>query len=513
MADSEDDDSQIIRILASLVGEEQARRIVHHMKDNNMDPSSLPFGGMNDPSTMAMFAQQAQAFLNSSSDPVNWQIAQQLAQSRARENDSMPTAKEGEEIRSALQQADLWLDPVMTLVAPAITREAWSRDAWVERTLDSWKQISEPVAINATRAISQALMEQMNRMGLDGAQLSAAIPGLGPIMGPVSPDLMVEKMSSALFGLQIGQALGSLATEAVGSTDVGFPLGKDHTAALVAHNVQDFAHDLDVPTHDVLAFLAVREMAHVRLFHAAPWLRSHVIDAVRSYAAEIALDTDAIENAIRSMEDSSAPMGIDLQKMTMDLNIFSAQPTPTQQEAMAALETTLAVIEGWVAYVTQQACLPYIPQTMALMEMMRRRRAIGSGTEQILTSLLGIRLRPKRARDAQLLWSTITDQAGIEERDHLWSHPSVMPHADELDDPEHFLENRAKAKEADSDVDDELSSLLEGTLGWASGLDPSIDSEGDHRVNSDSEDTQDTSENPRDKHSDDEEDSGDDTKH
>ena len=64
-------------------------------------------------------------------------------------------------------------------------------------------------------------------------------------------------------------------------------------------------------------------------------------------------------------------------------------------------------------------------------------------------------------------------------RDALWNHPDFAPTAQELQDPEAFLASRAKKAEADADIDAALEQMLEGTLGWAEGLQPGQDSEGD----------------------------------
>ena len=65
---------------------------------------------------------------------------------------------------------------------------------------------------------------------------------------------------------------------------------------------------------------------------------------------------------------------------------------------------------------------------------------------------------------------------GREAREALWSHPDMVPSETELATPDTFLTLRRAAAEEDADIDAALTSLLDGTLGWAEGLEPGADS-------------------------------------
>ena len=90
-------------------------------------------------------------------------------------------------------------------------------------------------------------------------------------------------------------------------------------------------------------------------------------------------------------------------------------------------------------------------------------------------------LSPKYSRQAANLWSTLLSQQGMEKRDQLWSHPDMIPTLQDLTDPENFVANSGKEPEKDQ-VDQDLDSLLSGTLGWAQGLTPEVDSQGDQMM-------------------------------
>src|SRR5699024_5477861 len=98
----------------------------------------------------------------------------------------------------------------------------------------------------------------------------------------------------------------------------------------------------------------------------------------------------------------------------------------------------------------------------------RRRRAAGGPAEDTFRTLVGLELRPRRARDAATLWALVGQEQGQQARDALWSHPDVFPSTADLDSPTDFLQRRAASAEESSEIDAALEALLDGTLGTAS---------------------------------------------
>ncbi|MEO7060677.1 MAG: zinc-dependent metalloprotease, partial [Lapillicoccus sp.] len=140
--------------------------------------------------------------------------------------------------------------------------------------------------------------------------------------------------------------------------------------------------------------------------------------------------------------------------------LFSPTPTPQQQAALGRLETSLALVEGWVDLVTEQATLPHLPQAGALGEAMRRRRS-GGPAQKTFMGLVGLDLRPRRLKDARNLWAALENAGGMDFRDAPWAHPDLAPTGEDLDDPLGYVEKRRGAGAGD-DVDDALETLLRG---------------------------------------------------
>jgi putative hydrolase len=256
--------------------------------------------------------------------------------------------------------------------------------------------------------------------------------------------------------MHMGEAAGTLSREAFGSTDLGFPLLHEPRVVLVPRSIEDFAAGLEIDREKVLAYLALREAAHVRLFAAAPWLAGQLRTKIERYAAGVTIDAEALDEAVRS-----AGMG-DPGKLQQALGtgIFASTHSDEQRSTLESIETWLALIEGWVDEVTTRAASPHVPELGQLREMMRRRRAAGGPAEDTFAKLMGLELRPRRLRDASAMWGELTVRLGAQGRDDLWSHPDVLPTAVELERWDAWVERVTGNSEPD-DIDKELARMLD----------------------------------------------------
>lgn len=384
------------------------------------DPFSAMLGGMG-AADLGAALQRFGQLLSTSSGPVHWDLARDTArQVVAAEGDPSVTPAERAAVIEAVALADLWLEDATALPSATTSVEAWSRAEWIEQTLPRWKTLIAPLAERMSAATSESLPGQMPE------EMRAMA---GPLMGVMS------QMSGVMFGGQVGQGLGALAQEVLSSTDVGVPLTSAGIVALVPRNIAAFGEGLGIPDDQVRLALALRECAHVRLFHHAPWLAGHIEAAVADYARGIAVDVGAIESALGGI-DPSRPEAI---AELMSSGVFEPPTTPEQQAALDRLEVLLALIEGWVDEVTALAAADRLPAFDALRETMRRRRATGGPAERTFETLVGLQLRPRRLRDAAALWRHLASERSQTDRDAVWDHPDLLPDAADLDDPVAFV--------------------------------------------------------------------------
>jgi len=411
-----------------------------------------------DPAMVQIMVGQVQAMMTSTDDsPFNVALATDTARKVVAASGDVAVGEAAvRAMDGAAQVAELWLDEVTAFEAPGLTTHAWSRAEWVEATMPTWQALVEPVAVGVGSAVASAMRSQIQQLG-DGALPEGMLPpgmDASAMLGQMEP--MITRMSGSMFGLQVGQALGTLATETVSATEVGLPLAADRSVALLPANVEAFAEGLEVDLDQVRLYLAVREAARVRLFAEVPWIGPQLLTAVQDYARDISIDTDRIESALESVDPSDATA---LQSALQD-QLFRPDPSPSQQAALQRLETYLALVEGWVDVVADRATRGHLPQAAALGEAVRRRRATGGPAEKTFAALVGLELRPRRLRDAANLWAALEDRHGAQGRDAAWGHPDVAPTAADLDDPLGYVERAGTS--ADADLDAALDQLLRG---------------------------------------------------
>ncbi len=394
---------------------------------------------------LSQLMSQMQAMMAPHEGSVNWDLAKDVARRTvAQETDPSPTDRQRREVADALQLADHWLDSATEFPSGVRASAAWSRADWVEQTVPVWRRLVEPVAEHVVAAMGNALPAEVQSMA-------------GPLLG------ILGQAGGAMFGNQVGQAVGGLAGEVLSASDIGLPLGPEGTAALVPANVKAFSDGLDITAEDVQLYLALREAAHQRLFAHVPWLRGHLIAAVEDYGRGTTIDVSRIESSIRDI-DPSNPAAI---QEALEGGLFEPEKTPEQQAALTRLETALALVEGWVDEVVGEATKSRMPAAGKLQEAVRRRRAAGGPAESTFAALVGLELRPRRLRDASALWGSLRSRKGQEARDAVWSHPDLLPTSADLDDPLGFQEGSVPASETltDAEFDAALADLLDNDDG------------------------------------------------
>jgi putative hydrolase len=396
-----------------------------------------PLGPMGDPQQFADALRQFADLMSWQGGPVNWDLAKNIArQTVAQKGDASVLESDRSKVIQALRLADLWLEDATEFPSGIRTSQAWSRSEWVEATLPVWSKLCDPIAARAVEAMSGLISDPAELPADLPPEMKAMLGGLG---GPGGLGGMMRQIGGMMVGGQTGAAVGALAEEVVSSTDVGLPLGPAGTAALLPAGVAAFGAGLSVDENEVRLFIALREAAHHRLFGHVPWLRSRLLGAVEDYARGIKVDTSALREAMPQI-DPANPEAIN--EVLSGAALFQPEDTPEQKAALARLETVLALVEGWVSTVVAAAAGDRLPQAAALAEAIRRRRATGGPAERTFATLVGLELRPRRLREAAGIWQALTSERGVAGRDKVWSHPDLLPTAEDFDDPEGFLRGR-----------------------------------------------------------------------
>ncbi|MGL4745574.1 MAG: zinc-dependent metalloprotease [Dermatophilaceae bacterium] len=438
---------ELERVLRQLTGGDLDPQVVEMMRSMGLQQV--------DPQMLATAMSQVQAMLSAPAreHAVDVTVATDMARKVASAaDDPAATDADRRSAAEAVHVAGLWLDAVTDLSSPGLAGTAWSRTEWVEATMPVWTSLVEPVADGVTDAVVDAIGRQISQV--DEEQVPGLPSGLSSMIDQAGP--MIRAMHGSMFSTQLGQGAGTLSGEVLSGCEVGLRLVPAPTVVLMPQAVRDLAAGLSVDEPQVRLYVALREVARVRLFGDIPWLAPALLAAVRDYACGIRIDTDAIEAAVGSI-DPADPHAV---QEALQGRLFAPHHSATQQAALGRLETLLALVEGWVDVVADQAARAHLPAVDALAESVRRRRATGGPAEKTFGSLVGLELRPRRLRDAANLFRALNDRGGPAARDGAWAHPDIAPSGEDLDDPLGYVE-RTSTPPSDA-VDAELDRLLRG---------------------------------------------------
>lgn len=428
--------------------QEFLRRMMAGSGAEDLDLSALQsaFEGMEgfqlDPAMMSQLMSQLQGAFGA--DP--WENALRQALYIANRDGQGITDGSRSSLADAFGLANLWLGEATVISELSESPRAMTRGEWVEQTLPVWKEIAGPVSTSIADALTAALDTQVPD------EMRQIVQGAGKLM---------RGLGASVFAAQFGQVLGNLSLEVVSGGDVGIPVLPAGTAAIVPQNLAAFGEGLEIPEDQIALYLATRELAYARLYRHAKWLHLHVMSQITDFAGGVTVDVEALED-VASRLDPSNPEEL---RAAIEGGALLPAQTDAQRESLARLENVIAMVDGWVDVVTTEAT-SRLPDGIRIAEAARRRRAVGGPAEDALGALVGLKLRPRRMREAAAMWRAVTDAVGAAARDSLWDYPDLMPDASDIDDPTALiarLQASARGEEPPADEFDEaLARLLDG---------------------------------------------------
>lgn len=385
------------------------------------------------PAGLSQIFSNAGAMFSTTDEPVNWKLASDQAQALAKKNQQSAEVV-ARELEPAFEMAKLWLSEA-TEFSTSAELKILSRQAWVQDAMTLYKQLSEPVAIS----MSKALSENMDKLMPEE---------LSQMLGPAKS--FISNAGASIFAMQLGQAVGKLSEQTLTGSEIGIPISP--RPSLIAQNIEQLITDIPTPKSEVLIYLATRELALASLYNSNRWLSDQIVTQVREFAAGLEVDVDEIQNLAESID----PTDQDAMNQLLQAGSLITQRTDEQEAALVRIEFMLALIEGWADHVTELAC-KRLPSLASITELFSRHRATSGALEKTFETLLGLQLEPKLRREAKTMWAAIEAELGTAMRDTLWSHPDQLPTELEIRNPADLI---TRLETGGDDLDDQLRKLL-----------------------------------------------------
>lgn len=352
--------------------------------------------------------------LLSSTDPVNWELARQVAVSLAA-HDEPPVAR-AEEARRELEamsrgaevEVEEFTGLVTSEVAPVL---AVTRAQWVEANISSFKVLMEPLARK-----------------LGGA-------GLG-IPLPEQAAQVLQQVTGVLMGLQTGFVLGYLGRHVVGQYELSLPEPQGGRLLYVVSNLHGIESDWELDPKQFRYWIALHEVTH-HLQFSRPWVRRYFESQIKTLIDSLDFDPGRLQTSLEGMDmfDPERLMGM----LEDPEKLIQAAWTPLGRDAMARLQAFMTLIEGYSTFVMDAIGARVLSDHPRLREVMDRRKHQQSPGEVLLERLLGIEMKRKQYEEGVRFCRYVASMRDVAALNRVWENPDCLPSTDEITDPDTWI--------------------------------------------------------------------------
>lgn len=344
--------------------------------------------------------------------PLNWEVARQVAVFVATRGEPQPEpdAARADMLVEVARAGELLVAEYSGLGTGAALGQlaVVNRQGWIEGNIPGIRYLVEELA---DRILSAMRSRSEPRSPLDA------------IFEPIMPVLM---------GAQIGILLGYMAGKVLGQYDILLPREEGGRLYLVLPNLDDVAAEYELDERELFLWVAVHERTHQAEF-AVPWMRRHFTVMVETAIRGISVDLDSIAGKIESLDptDPEAVEGL----FTDPAGLLGSMLAPADDSALARLQSTMTVLEGYAEHVMDRAATASLPNVGRMREALTRRRSERSMGERLLERLFGLEMKRRQYEQGKAFCDYVADSAGITVLNRLWDSAENLPTPDEFESP------------------------------------------------------------------------------
>jgi putative hydrolase len=376
-----------------------------------------PFG---DQLRDAPLFQELQRILFSSSGPVNWELARQIAvASAAGSGDEEPMESDRQTFEEAARVAELHIERFTGLDAPSDVADvrAVRRAEWIQANVDSLRPLLEPAAEKLGAAVAEAQRESMPE---DAPAIA------GQLMGQLSP---------LLLGAQVGSVLGFLAQHVLGQYDIALPRAGHATVLFVVPNVAAFERDWSLDQTEFRTWVALHEVTH-RFEFSRPWTLPRFRDLLDDFLSTIRIDVEGLQRRLETL-DPQDPEG--MQRMLEgDDALFGTVLDDEQRIKLGRIQAFMAAAEGYADHVMHGVGKALLKTYGRIEEAMRRYRE-SEHADPVFERLLGIEMKREQYALGRRFCDTVADRTDEQTLARMWDSADALPSLPELDEPTLWL--------------------------------------------------------------------------
>ena len=367
-----------------------------------------------------------------SSGPLNWEIARQMAQWAASGGaaEANPDPLSRVRLEELMRVAEMHVSEATGLpVASAgvLTVAAVTKSEWAIRTLEDWKPLLEKLAARMTPSGPAAggmppLFGSPAEEGEEGSSdpMARLFSSLPQVLGPF------------LFGLQAGSMVGQLAGRAMGQYDLPMPRPARSQLIVVPDTIDRFASDWSLAADDVRMWICLRETANHAVL-GRPHVRARLEELISSYVEAFSPSSSSIEERLGDI-DLNDMAG--LQAAFGDpATLLQEMQNDEQRRIQVPLRALLAAVVGYVDHMMDSVGRRLISSYGPLTEALRRHRLEENAGAKVLGQLFGVSLDAAGYEQGQAFVRGVLERAGDAGLARLWRSAREIPTPAELSAP------------------------------------------------------------------------------
>ncbi len=279
-------------------------------------------------------------------------------------------------------------------------------------------------------------------------ELIAAAEGrIGGSLGPGRVGAALDAVGGRAVALQLGGLLGLASRHVLGQYEISLLGGGGPPRLIfVGQNLDGARGDLGADAAELLEWVALHEVTHAVHFSSVPWLGPHLGGLARTLIEETPLSLEGSQLLGGARHALTDPRGWITELRGADPVTLLAPPEA--RATIAAVQATMALVEGYAEHVMDAAAGELGPRVGALRAGLERRRENRSPLARALGWLLGLEMKLRQYRDGKRFADAVVAAAGIAGLNRAWESPEALPTLAEISAPDEWTGRVAAATAA-----------------------------------------------------------------
>jgi putative hydrolase len=398
-----------------------------------MTGPTFPFGM--DPESLgdAPLFRELQRVMSSSSGPVQWELARQLAVATAAEEgpDPVPDASAATDFDDALRVAELQVLDLTAFPPPGevLHVELVRRATWIAAAMEAYTPLVEQAAQRMVDALGRSLADTPELGEGEGSEALAA-------MGISSPQVLMAQLGPLLQATQVGQVFGFLAGRVLGDHDIGIPRETTGPLRIVLANVEMLERDWSLDPREFRAYVALHQMVH-RLQFSQPWIAVHTKTAIDDFLSSMRIDVGEIQSRFASLNPTD-PEAFQQIFAEEEGSMFGVALDDEQRLKLDRIRALLGAIEGYGDHVASTIGARLLGTYPQIEEAMRRHRE-DEEFDPMFARLLGVDVGRQHAELGRRFCATVVELTDEHTLTRMWASADSLPGIPELEEPRLWL--------------------------------------------------------------------------